>query len=47
MEVKLDNTKKVVCILNYRPASRAGLTPCAKRITLFLTPFYNSRKFNN
>ena len=43
MEVKMDNTKQVVCIPNYWPASFAGLTPCAKRITPYLTPYYNSQ----
>ena len=32
-EVKKDNTIKTVSIQSYRPASLAGLTPCAKRIT--------------
>ena len=44
VEVKMDNTKQVVCILDYRPASFAGFTSCAKRITPYLTSFYNFRK---
>lgn len=46
MEVKLDITQTGGCIPNYRPASFAGFTPCAKRITSNLTPFYNSQKLN-
>ena len=38
MGVKKDNTTKTVSIQSYRPASHAGLTPCAKRITPILTP---------
>ena len=36
--VKMDNTSLTVSIQSYRPASHAGLTPCAKRIT----PYFNS-----
>ena len=39
MGVKMDITKQVASIPSYRPASSAGLTSCAKRITPTLTPY--------
>ena len=46
-EVKMDNTKQVVCIRNYRPASLLALLPALVRITSYLTSFYNFRKLKN
>ena len=42
MEVKMDNTKQIVCIPNYRPASFAGLTSSTKCLTPYLTSSYNT-----
>ena len=45
VEDKVDKSTLGDNIPNYCPASSAGLSPCAKRITPLLTPFINSRKF--
>ena len=45
-EVKGTIPEQIANFQSYRPASPAGLTSCAKRITSYVTSFYNFQNYN-